>query len=98
MVGDVFSLPTAGQRGNGHGKPVDADDVYLRWMGDGRVGRIRIWRVCVCMGVQRSTGVEVVETFRVQIQAWIFLPVGRGSDEVQYCTVLLQTVDSEKST
>ena len=52
---------TAGQRGDGRGEHVDADDVCLGRTGDERAVCVCLWRVHFCVGVQRTTGVEVAD-------------------------------------
>ena len=63
----MFAL-TVGQRGDGRGEPIDADNVCLRWMGNGCVGCVRLWHVHICVGSQRAMGVEVVEASELGFQ------------------------------
>ena len=51
---------TAGERGDGHGESIDADNVCLGHACNVRVGRVCVWRVCVRVGLTGTTGVEVV--------------------------------------
>ena len=86
----MIYFSAAGQRGDGRGEPIDADDVCLRWTGDGRFGRVRLWRVRVCVGGQRATGVEVVEASELGFQPGLGLLYGwmwGSGDLCSYSTV-----------
>ena len=50
----------AGERGDGRGEPVNADDVCIECACNVRVGSVCVWRVCVRVGHAGTTGVEVV--------------------------------------
>lgn len=49
-----------GERGDGCGKLVDADDVCLKCACNVRVRSVWVWSVCVRVGYAGTTGVEVV--------------------------------------
>jgi hypothetical protein len=55
-----FGYGTAGERGDGRGEPVHADDVCLECACNVRVGSVCVWHVCVRVGFTETTGVEVV--------------------------------------
>ena len=52
---------TAGERRDGRGEPFDADYVCLEWACDVRVGSVCVWRVCVRVGDEETSGVEVIK-------------------------------------
>jgi hypothetical protein len=64
LCGFVPLCGTAGERGDGRGEPVDADDVCFECACNVRVGRVCVWRVCVRVGLTGTTGVEVVRRTR----------------------------------
>ena len=51
---------TAGERGDGRGESIDADDVCLECACNVRVGGVCVWRVCVRVDLTGTTGVEIV--------------------------------------
>ncbi|KAH9986293.1 GWT1-domain-containing protein [Russula vinacea] len=52
---------TSGERGDWCSEPIDADYVCLEWTCDVGIGSVCVWRVCVRVGDEETSGVEVIK-------------------------------------